>query len=359
MHIAVVIPCLNEARLIATTAKSLGFGQGRARTPSETSLILVDNGSEDGTPAVLTRIRDASRPGSVLLVGESERGYVPARHSGVRAARDLTETAGHSPNEVLILQADADTIYRDGYVEAMRAAAIDAGPNMLIEGTTRPPSQFVRKHPGYQRLDAAIEAAVKPLYVTDEADIIVDDKVAGFWLATYFAWGSHRREYNSRGAELHAETARLFIRGKLRGGAKVRAANAVATPSRRKIIQNPIRHFANGGFPREESWWRAWHTNYTGPLDLAAFEDEGKYIALAPAIVSRKAHLAALFGILPTVIERTLRGPAGNGSLHPFVQAMANTFPPSDAGELDNNLAPLFEHAFRLINEHARSFANL
>ena len=103
----------------------------------------------------------------------------------------------------------------------------------------------------------------------------------------YFAWGAHRREYTSRGAELHAETARLFIRGKIRGAVRVRAGDAVALPSRRKILENPIKHFASAGFPREESWWPMWRATYDGPVDLAAFEDAKSLAALAPAIVTR------------------------------------------------------------------------
>ena len=76
----------------------------------------------------------------------------------------------------------------------MRAAAITAGPNTLIEGITHPPHKFFQDSPGYQQLSDAVDKKVEPLLVTEQIDIIVDDKVSGFSLATYFAWGGHRRE---------------------------------------------------------------------------------------------------------------------------------------------------------------------
>jgi hypothetical protein len=245
------------------------------------------------------------------------------------AVRDYIEATGLSANDVLVLQADADTLYEEGYIEAMRAAAMAAGPNTLIEGITHPPQQFLHDYPGYQQLSDLVDAKAAPLFVTEQVDVTVDDKVSGFSLATYFAWGGHRREYNSQGAELHAETARLFIRGKIRGGTKIRAEGAFAAPSRRKIIENPIRHFASAGFPREESWWCAWRTSYTGPMDLVSFKGEESRACLAPVIATRKAHLIVLFGILPNVLERILRGSSAAAALHPLMACVTerNTKP--------------------------------
>ena len=107
--------------------------------------------------------------------------------------------------------------------------------------------------------------------------------------------------------------------GRFRGGTKIRAEGALAAPSRRKIIENPIRHFASAGFPREEFWWRVWRTNYTGPMDLASFEGEESRAALAPVIATRTAHLIVLFGILPNVLERILRGSSAAAALHPLI----------------------------------------
>jgi hypothetical protein len=102
-----------------------------------------------------------------------------------------------------------------------------------------------------------------------------------------------------------------------------------------------------------------WRATYNGPVDLAAFEDVRAKAALAPAVVTRKAHFAALFSILPTVVERSLCGSTGTGTLHPVVRAMADAFPPSSLAELDNSLGTLFERIFRLADENAGAFSDL
>jgi hypothetical protein len=49
----------------------------------------------------------------------------------------------------------------------------------------------------------------------------------------------------------------------------------------------------------------------------------------------------------------------GTGILRPFVQAMADVFPPSSLVELDNSLRTLFERIFRRMNENVAGFADL
>ncbi|MGA0534272.1 MULTISPECIES: glycosyltransferase family 2 protein [Hansschlegelia] len=321
MLTVIVIPCFNERDEIFLAAKSFGFGLGEETTPKDTHLVLVDNGSTDGTPASLRAIRGFSRKGAVVVTSEAERGYVPPRAKGVTVAARLTRSMGVSPERVLILQADADTRYEPGYVDAFRQAAESATGPALIEGLTHAPGRFLDGHPGFQRLADTVDAEMAPFLVDDSLDVIVDDKVSGYFLASYVAWGGHQRQYRADGKEIHAETSRLFLRGKRMGAAHVRAPLAQAMPSRRKILRNSIRHFATAGFPRDEAWWRKWSRDYQGPRDLAAFEGPDPGPPLDRAIATRKAHLLALMSALPLLVAgpQQVEIERRRARLHPLV----------------------------------------
>ncbi len=312
MHAFIVVPCLNEERLIGRTARSLGFGDS-GKTPADVTLTLIDNGSTDDTWAMISAIKNASAPGSVIMAREEERGYVPPRHRGALLASDFCVEHRLRQEDMLILQADGDTVYEPGYVDAMRNAAQDASANYIVEGGTRPPRRFMRDHPGFQQLADLIDNEAATHAVSEDDDVIVDDKVAGYRLADYFTWGGHRRDFMSGGAEVHAETTRLYIRARRSNARKIRADDAWAVPSRRKIQRNPIRHFATAGFPREDAWWRAWSAHYRGPRKLAAFEQDEHLSALSPAIEMRRRHLRSLFVTIPMVVARSLSENIGAG----------------------------------------------
>ena len=119
MDVAVVIPCLNEQETIAATARSLGFGEG-VDPPAGAQLVLVDNGSSDGTWDVMGRVAAEAPSGVVQRIVEGERGFVPPRDQGVRHAALLAAERGCQADQLLILQADADTEYLPHYIERMR-----------------------------------------------------------------------------------------------------------------------------------------------------------------------------------------------------------------------------------------------
>lgn len=347
MHVVIVIPCLNEQASLAATCRSLGFGAGAAPLAAATRLVLVDNGSTDSTGVVMVDVASHSPPGTVVLAREEERGYVPPRHRGVLVAQAITVRIAPE-DDVLVLQADADTLYRTGYVDAMRRVARER-PDCLVEGTTRPPQVFVDRHPGYERLAQRVDAEVAAWQVPPEHDIVIDDKVCGYRLANYFAWGGHVREFNATGDEVHAETTRLYLRAKVSGASRVLVEEAVAEPSRRKILEDPILHFATAGFPREASWRKAWDRSYAGPRGLAAFEDDVLRGALQEPIFQRKAHELILFGLLPLHVAQLTGRAEGLGDLHRRFAALLPAiagFPPL---ELQAHPGSLLERGLSLI----------
>lgn len=105
MLIAIIIPCLNEREMITKTAASLGFGP--QEPPQDAFLVLVDNGSRDGTLGVLREIQRQAGPRAVVVAEEADRGYVPPRAKGIEIASQMAYTQNVPPDQLLILQADA------------------------------------------------------------------------------------------------------------------------------------------------------------------------------------------------------------------------------------------------------------
>jgi len=75
--LSVVVPVLNAGDTIGDLLHALAHQAGM---PEDTEVIVVDNGSTDGT-------RDIVRSAGVTLLEESRRGPSPARNRGSRAAR--------------------------------------------------------------------------------------------------------------------------------------------------------------------------------------------------------------------------------------------------------------------------------
>jgi len=103
-ELSVVLPCLNEAETLARCIEKALLGIQRAGVRGE--VIVADNGSTDGSPAI------AEKAGA-RLVPVKERGYGSALTGGVRAA------SGH-----WIIMGDADDSYDfsniTGFVEKFR-----------------------------------------------------------------------------------------------------------------------------------------------------------------------------------------------------------------------------------------------
>lgn len=114
---SVIVPCYNEVRGIRSTLKELASVVG----PAGAEIIVVDDGSADGSSAVLEdMVRENSIPGLRVIHNERNLGYGAAIKVGVRRARSD-----------LIVIIDADGTYPcdriPDLVEASTSAAMVVG----------------------------------------------------------------------------------------------------------------------------------------------------------------------------------------------------------------------------------------
>jgi glycosyltransferase involved in cell wall biosynthesis len=102
MVISFVVPAYNEEALIESSLQGIVAEIARSRCPAE--IIVVDNNSTDRTREIALSV-----PG-VTVIGEPQRGLVPARRAGCLAARGR-----------LIANIDADTIVPPGWLDTVLA----------------------------------------------------------------------------------------------------------------------------------------------------------------------------------------------------------------------------------------------
>ena len=77
--ISVVIPLYNKEKEIARTLRSV-----LAQTSQPLEIIVVDDGSTDGTPGLLRRY--AERDPRIIVVSTPNRGVARARETGIARA---------------------------------------------------------------------------------------------------------------------------------------------------------------------------------------------------------------------------------------------------------------------------------
>ncbi|MGA9582290.1 MAG: glycosyltransferase [Allosphingosinicella sp.] len=356
MPVAFVIPCLNEEGYLPAAAASLGFGEGAAfRADDDVHLILVDNGSIDGTPALMQAIAAASRPGTVHVVSEPERGFVPPRRRGVALAAEMATERGIPVDRLLILQADADTVYWPDYAQWMWDR-LEGRRGLLLEGALRRSADFDAEHAGYRALERLVDEELERDAVEDADDVVVDDKACGYLLADYLAWGGHFREYDAGGSEIHAETTRLFIRAHLRHGVeKLRVNPAQATASRRRIVEDPALHFATHGFPREAAWIARWRKRHPTIRSVDEFAGDADHPEVREACFYRRAHEIALFEFLPWVVGRAAR-PGLDGHAGERVERLVSLLPEFSANELSASPALAIAAVLEAIERNPEAF---
>jgi glycosyltransferase involved in cell wall biosynthesis len=312
-EVVLVMPCLNEAQNLMQTCHSLGFGSNIDETPESSSLIIVDNGSTDGTPEIAEQLQRASPRDRVHLVKETERGFVPARHRGNLLARRLSQSAEWDLHNVLILQVDADCEYQPGYIAAMKRAAESQQTNVMIEACVDYPAEFKLRQDQYVRICDQTDTEFEKLFprILSHDDIVVD-AVSGYRLADYFNWGGHQREFTSAEDEIYAETTRMFMRARTKGAERFRVNAGMALHSARKALENPALHMATAGFPREDSWNKQWVQNYRGPTNIWDLSAQRDHPEVQRVIRTREEHLLGLMGLLPLHVDRALGQAADN-----------------------------------------------
>ncbi|MEA2221837.1 MAG: hypothetical protein QOH83_213 [Solirubrobacteraceae bacterium] len=131
--VSIVLPCYNEAANVADAVRA-ATGAAEAHA-ADFEVIVVDDGSTDGTAQIAARLADADRRVR-LVVHPSNRGYGGAVRSGLRAAR-----------MPWVLLTDADLQFDLRELESFVPLANDAD---LIAGW-----RIARQDPPHRRLNAA------------------------------------------------------------------------------------------------------------------------------------------------------------------------------------------------------------
>ena len=96
-NLSIIVPVYNEDKALPST---IAFFQALVRANPETEVLFVDDGSADGSAAIL----DSSRgPGLVVIRHAQNKGYGASLKSGLRRARydhiAITDGDGSYPNE--------------------------------------------------------------------------------------------------------------------------------------------------------------------------------------------------------------------------------------------------------------------
>ncbi|GIF04360.1 glycosyltransferase family 2 protein [Actinoplanes siamensis] len=110
----VVVPAFDEAARIGATLRALA-----AQTDTELTLLVVDNGSSDGTADI---VRELAAPFPVHVLTEPEKGVGCAVDTGFRHAI--------ASGARMIARTDADCLPRPGWVAAARDA-LGGGAGMV------------------------------------------------------------------------------------------------------------------------------------------------------------------------------------------------------------------------------------
>jgi len=126
-RVSVITPCYNAARFVAATVQSI-----RDQTMADWEMLVVDDGSTDGSPSIVRAIADTR----VRVIEQHNAGPSAARNAGIAAARGA-----------FIAFLDADDLALPHRL-AVQVAHLDADPDLAVVAS------------GYEWIDA--DGAVLP-----------------------------------------------------------------------------------------------------------------------------------------------------------------------------------------------------
>ena len=160
-HLSVVIPCFNEARKIETDIRA-ALDYLNARSYSF-ELILVDDGSADGTAAILEK-----SPGARAIC------YQPNRGKGHAVRTGMLKASGRYR-----LFADAGLCVPYSEIEK-GLALLESGADVAIGSRKMAESQVVEQQTGYRRIGSSVFG----LLVRNWMGLRYSDTQCGFKLFT-------------------------------------------------------------------------------------------------------------------------------------------------------------------------------
>ncbi len=119
---SVIMPCSNQLEF---TRQCICALKNHTRLPWE--LIVIDNGSTDGTGAYLTGVQDAAAVPVIVVSNKENRGFPAAINQGLQAAR----------GEYLVL-INNDVVVTDAWLDQLIAPGRDESRSQC---RLRPPTQ--------------------------------------------------------------------------------------------------------------------------------------------------------------------------------------------------------------------------
>jgi glycosyltransferase involved in cell wall biosynthesis len=125
VELSIVIPCLNEAETLARCIESARRGIQRAGVCGE--IIVADNGSTDGSPAIAEKL-------GARLVPVMEKGYGSALRGGIRAASGQWILMGDADDSYDFAEADRFVKkFQEGF-ELVMGCRFPAGGGTILPG---------------------------------------------------------------------------------------------------------------------------------------------------------------------------------------------------------------------------------